>query len=82
MTDYMFVYDDGHGWLQVPKIDLKKYPIEPSKYSYQRGKYLYLEEDSDMVAFLKLFKAKNGYEPSINRIYFKGSCYVRRMEHT
>jgi hypothetical protein len=45
------VYSDaGHAWAKVKKQFLVKLGIdkEISHYSYQRGDYAYLEEDSDL----------------------------------
>jgi len=46
------VYSDaGHAWAKVKKQFLSKLGIdkEISRYSYQRGDYAYLEEDSDLT---------------------------------
>jgi hypothetical protein len=49
--------DPGHGWFKVSKQLLVKLGIERdiSSYSYQRGDYVYLEEDCDAdLLFLNL----------------------------
>lgn len=54
--------DPSHGWLRVPKNRLKKLGIEEkiSEYSYMRGQWAYLEEDSDMgIYYDALFKHLN-----------------------
>jgi len=46
------IYSDaGHAWAKVKKQFLSKLGIdkEISHYSYQRGDYAYLEEDSDLT---------------------------------
>ena len=49
--------DPGHGWFKVKRELLIKLGIERdiSSYSYQRGEYVYLEEDCDAdLLFLNL----------------------------
>lgn len=45
--------DPGHGWAKVPHKLLKKLGIANSisPYSFSRGDYAYLEEDSDLTKF-------------------------------
>ena len=45
--------DPGHGWVKVPYTLLVKLGIEKtiSSYSYQRGDFVYLEEDCDYTKF-------------------------------
>lgn len=56
-----FVYysDPGHGWLKVPKKELRKLHVEDriTPYSYQKGENAYLEEDLDMGTFMQEFVA-------------------------
>jgi hypothetical protein len=59
--------DDGHGWLQVPTVDVTSSGYRPSKYSHRHDTYTpdipgrvstlinsdtYLEEDCDIAGFL------------------------------
>ena len=55
MKTYTFHQDPGHGWLAVKRQELIDLGIHEqiSHYSYQRGKTVYLEEDSDFGIFLK-----------------------------
>ena len=50
---YRYVTDPGHGWLEVPRAELKRLGIEHliSPYSYQKGEFAYLEEDCDYTVF-------------------------------
>jgi hypothetical protein len=50
---FAFYSDPSHGWLQVPKALIKELGIanEISGYSYERGLYVYLEEDCDFSVF-------------------------------
>ena len=43
--------DPGHGWVRVKRDVLGRMGIEDkiSRYSYQRGEYVYLEEDCDLT---------------------------------
>jgi len=52
---YRFYHDPGHGWLAVKRVELKRLGLldKISEYSYQRGKTVYLEEDSDAGIFLR-----------------------------
>jgi hypothetical protein len=49
-----FCADPGHGWLKVPRKLLYQWGIAGSitSCSYQRGEYVYLEEDCDASTFL------------------------------
>lgn len=47
-------YDDpGHGWLRVPLKLVQELAISVSPYSYQKGRYVYLEEDLDASTFVE-----------------------------
>jgi hypothetical protein len=73
--------DSGHAWAKVKKQFLSKLGIDKdiSHYSYQRGDYAYLEEDSDLTklcialdanAIEYAFDEKHAYErPSKIRSY-------------
>lgn len=60
-TKYHWFSDPGHGWLRVEKTELVELGISDqiTDYSYQRGKYAYLEEDRDLDTFAKA-KEKQG----------------------
>lgn len=57
--------DAGHGWVEVPRSELVELGIigKISKYSYQRGDKVYLEEDCDASTFVTAFTAKHGNPP-------------------
>lgn len=52
MEKYRFIHDPGHGWIEVPTVELCKLDIaeEISSYSYlsRDGVWAYLEEDCDL----------------------------------
>lgn len=57
---YVFHSDPGHGWLAVKLKELIDLDIakDISSYSYQKGKTVYLEEDSDASKFILALKEK------------------------
>jgi hypothetical protein len=59
---FAFYSDAGHGWLEVPKALIKELGIaeEISGYSYERGLYVYLEEDCDFSVFARALPEKIG----------------------
>lgn len=59
-------YDDpGHGWLKCSRKLLVKYELleKISPYSYQRGDFVFLEEDRDMWLLINELRSK-GKTPS------------------
>lgn len=64
MTEYNFYTDPGHGWLEVPRAELKALGIlsKVSGYSYQKGNMVYLEEDCDLSLFCDTRGAKRVHD--------------------
>ena len=63
--------DSGHGWLKV-KIDLlQKMGITDkiTYYSYEKGEYAYLEEDSDLSTFYHDYEDKFGVKIKFREHY-------------
>lgn len=58
--------DPGHGWLRVKRQLLVDLGIasQISGYSYQRGSWVYLEEDMDVGTFIRALAWANGYKAS------------------
>jgi hypothetical protein len=54
-----YIQDPGHGWIKVSRKLLQQLGIEHkiTHYSYQRGDYVYLEEDCDASTFQAAMKA-------------------------
>lgn len=52
---YRFFNDPGHGWLEVEISELQELGImgKITSYSYQQGRFAYLEEDCDFSTFAK-----------------------------
>ena len=50
---YHFYNDPGHGWLKVQRAELVELGLTDriTSCSYQRGAYVYLEEDCDFRTF-------------------------------
>lgn len=74
---YQVYNDPSHGWIKVPKADLRKLGIadKVSQYSYQRGEFAYLEEDADATLFVEALyaaglqlKLKNNYSDKSSKI--------------
>jgi len=47
--------DKGHAWAKVPREMLVQLGIDITRGSYQRGDYVYLEEDGDLDTFVKAY---------------------------
>lgn len=54
---YDFISDPGHGWLKVKRKEVEALGIHVSQFSYQRGEFVYLEEDADLLRFVKAKEA-------------------------
>ena len=67
---YRFFSDPGHGWLEVDYHDLLELGIERqiSRYSYRKGRLVYLEEDCDM-AVLGAFREHFTVDPRIDEVH-------------
>ena len=53
--DLNFYTDPAHGWLEVKRSDLITLGIEDqiSRFSYEQGARVYLEEDNDLSRFME-----------------------------
>ena len=83
MKKYRFISDPGHGWLEVPTLEIAQLGIaaEISSCSYISGAntHVYLEEDCDMAVFCR---AKGWPRGSISEHItevFKDPCWIRDM---
>ena len=81
-----FYSDSGHGWLEVPTVDVAKSGIIPSKYSYvdaDNGR-TYLEEDCDASAYLTAIGCQFDLAITwggIKEIYINGDAWIRDLPH-
>ena len=55
MPRYVFHSDPGRGWLEVRREELVRLGIaeQISRYSYERGELVFLEEDCDARRFIQ-----------------------------
>jgi hypothetical protein len=81
-----FYSDSGHGWLEVPTLDVIKSGVIPSKYSYvdaANGR-TYLEEDCDMAAYMAAIGCQFDLAITwgrIKEIYINGDAWIRDLPH-
>lgn len=54
---YIYHTDPGHGWIEVPIVELARLQLKPSPYSYRKGANAYLEEDCDASAWAEAKRA-------------------------
>ena len=75
---YVFFNDPGHAWLRVKRCELTELGIagDISSFSYQKGIYVYLEEDCDAGVFML---AKYGKDISFRELESLG---VIQDKHT
>lgn len=77
-TKTINIYSDpGHAWAKIPLIELVALGIAGtiSTYSYRKGGYAYLEEDSDLTKYYKALLAA-GYQKE--NIKFREAGYSER----
>jgi len=62
-SKYVYHTDPSHGWLAVKRKELVELGIlgKISRYSYQRGQTVYLEEDCDMNLFIITKQGRKDY---------------------
>ena len=81
-----FYSDAGHGWLEVPTVDVAKSGTIPSKYSYvdvDNG-LTYLEEDCDASAYLTAIGCQFDLAITwggIKEIFINGDAWIRDLPH-
>jgi hypothetical protein len=84
MTEvFTFISDPGHGWLEVTTADLETVGLSTasfSRYSYQHGHKLYLEEDCDAGRFIAAFQGRFGHMPKIAD-RFEQNTEIRNYRH-
>lgn len=83
MKPFKYYSDSGHGWLAVKRSFLVSIGIldKITRFSYQRGKTVYLEEDCDVTTFVEAYKKAYGVEPKFIHSYVNGNSSIRRYEH-
>ena len=60
-SNYRFVSDPGHGWLEVPRSELERLGLclGISRFSKENNGLVYLEEDCDMAYFMRAMNEHN-----------------------
>ena len=79
---FILIEDGGHGWLRVPRTLLKRLGIEKkiTSYSYQKGSWVYLEEDQDASTFFYAYQKKFNKKPEYERQYDGDYSKVRNYQ--
>lgn len=79
-NEFYFYTDPGHGWLDVPRALLHELGIAErvSRYSYQRGESVFLEEDCDYSLFRKAMMDA-GREFTTADIHTDGNSFIRSL---
>lgn len=82
---FTFYTDPGHGWLEVPRVELIRLGIADkiSSYSYESsdGATVYLEEDDDAGKFIEAFKAAGGTVELAENNSPRSDSPVRSLPH-
>ena len=79
-TAFMCYSDPGHGWIRVPRTMLTKLGIAEkiTRFSYAKGKYVYLEEDLDATTFIKAYaSANNNTKPPLKEKFSNSYSSIR-----
>ena len=79
METYLMIHDSGHGWMEVPTVDVIRSGFVPSKYSYVNPStwMTYLEEDCDLPGYLKAAGIQAFCIKDTE--YFEGDAWVRNL---
>jgi len=79
---YNFFSDPAHGWVKVKLDELKRLGIDKdiSDYSYIKGEYAYLEEDSDATKFIEA-KKRLGEKVEWNELISDKSSKIRNYDN-
>lgn len=74
--------DPGHGWIKVPRALLSTLNIadKVSRWSYQRDKYVYLEEDGDLQTFVTAYELKYSKRPVFKERFTNKQSKIRNYE--
>ena len=79
MLTLTFHTDLGHGWLEASCDLVSALGVTVTKYSYQKGDRMYLEEDCDAPRLDAALKAK-GIEYKTERKHYEGNHYIRNYQ--
>ena len=73
----VWITDPGHGWLRIPKEELKGFT--PSPYSYEGQGYVYLEEDCDAPGWMRHAGVLSESARGLPEQYSDSDSFVRRL---
>ena len=78
---FNFYSDPGHGWLEVPFQMLQFLGIdgEITSYSYRQGPSCYLEEDQDVMTFVKAVQNHDGPSVEFNDVSSNKDSFIREL---
>ena len=83
MKKYRFISDPGHGWIEVPILEIAQLNIaaQISSCSYISGAltHVYLEEDCDAGIFFQAKGWSRDISAHIVEVY-QDPCWIRRMQ--
>lgn len=74
--------DPGHGWYRVRRLLISAYGVSASisPYSYQRGDYVYLEEDADVGTFTRAVEAAGDKVEIVGNTTTNEDSFIRSMD--
>ena len=78
---YTFLTDPGHGWMCVTRSEIIRLGLSEkiSRFSYQKGELVYLEEDCDASRFLAEKRDRN--EPfTIKETHTDRDHWIRHLQ--
>lgn len=77
-----FHNDPSHGWLEVKRADLIALGIEDqiSRFSYEQGARVYLEEDNDMSRYMEAATATGWHVDIENHISTSQDSFIRLLK--
>lgn len=80
---FVLYSDPGHGWLAVRRELLLRYAkaaLSITRYSYQRGENVYLEEDCDCQSFLEALRGEGLAFKIVEKTCSRNQSRIRSYE--
>lgn len=80
MTTYIYHTDPGHGWIEVPVVDLQELGLTTAdftRFSYIKHDKVYLEEDCDAAVFVNAYAEKYGVRPKFRELHTGVDSMIR-----
>ena len=73
--------DPSHGWLEVKRSDLIALKIEDniSHFSYEKGSKVYLEEDNDLMTYLRAASAAGWSVDIAHTVHTNSDSFIRLL---